>query len=262
MAEGIVIHVSVGYYAIGTKVQFVTMTSPPSETELIFGHDLTQRMERLDNLVHLIRLCGVISWMETQLPNRANPEFDPFLLEDGTQMIIGAVVQKQFMRPRREVIHCVTHLVDIYNVLAQKQVPNVDTLVEFNVDVNHPYVVTEPVGIDQFPESGTELFNAAVCVLEALQVMHAGPSPVYHRDIRKPNIIKRPDGDGWFLIDWSDASLGPTTGVTHMSREEHSPKVREDNHGGEVDVWGVGYYLKTMAYKALDRAAVKEMGKK
>lgn len=47
-----------------------------------------------------------------------------------------------------------------------------------------------------------------------------------------------------------------------MSREEHSPKVREDNHGGEVDVWGVGYYLKTMAYKALDRAAVKEMGKK
>lgn len=85
-------------------------------------------------------------------------------------MIIGAVVQKQFMRPRREVIHCVTHLVDIYNVLAQKQVPNVDTLVEFNVDVNHPYVVTEPVGIDQFPESGTELFNAAVCVLEALQV--------------------------------------------------------------------------------------------
>lgn len=92
--------------------------------------------------------------------------------------------------------------------------------------------------------------------------MHAGPSPVYHRDIRKPNIIKRPDGDGWFLIDWSDASLGPTTGVTHMSREEHSPKVREDNHGGEVDVWGVGYYLKTMAYKALDRAAVKEMGKK
>jgi hypothetical protein len=35
-----------------------------------------------------------------------------------------------------------------------------------------------------------------------------------------------------------------------MSREEHSPRVREDNHGGEVDIWGVGYYLKRLASRS------------
>jgi hypothetical protein len=50
--------------------------------------------------------------------------------------------------------------------------------------------------------------------------MHSGPNPVYHRDIREPNIIKRFDGPGWFLIDWSDASTAPTRAVTHLKWAE------------------------------------------
>jgi hypothetical protein len=80
--------------------------------------------------------------------------------------------------------------------------------------------------------------------------MHSEPHPVYHRDIREPNILKRYGRDEWFLIDWSDASTTPTKGVDHMSKREHSPRVRVDNHGGEVDVWGVGYYLKRLASRS------------
>ena len=76
--------------------------------------------------------------------------------------------------------------------------------------------------------------------------MHANP-PVYHRDIREPNIMKTLNGDGWFLIDWSDASRAPTRGVTHLKESEHSPRVREDNHGAEVDTWSTGKYMEGLA---------------
>jgi hypothetical protein len=77
--------------------------------------------------------------------------------------------------------------------------------------------------------------------------MHSSPHPVYHRDIRGPNVIKRPDGKGWFLIDWSNASMTPTRGVTHLKESEHSERVRQDNHGAEVDIWGIAQYMITLA---------------
>jgi hypothetical protein len=87
--------------------------------------------------------------------------------------------------------------------------------------------------------------------------MHADP-PVYHRDIRAPNIIRRFDGQGWFLIDWSDASTTPTRGVTHLKKSEHSPWVRQDNHGPEVDIWGIGKYMDDLASRVMCRIAKPE----
>jgi hypothetical protein len=97
-----------------------------------------------------------------------------------------------------------------------------------------------------------------------VQVMHSGPSPVYHRDIRQQNILKKRDIDDWFLIDWSDASTTPTCGVTHLTESEHSLRVREDNHGAEVDIWGVGNYLEGLVSRnrCEDAYNVKEMAKR
>jgi hypothetical protein len=77
-----------------------------------------------------------------------------------------------------------------------------------------------------------------------MKVMHAKPNPVYHRDIRVPNVLKMHGEEKWFLIDWSEASTSPTKASKIMLKESHSPRVFKDNHGGEVDVWGVGRYLR------------------
>jgi len=77
--------------------------------------------------------------------------------------------------------------------------------------------------------------------------MHAGPEPVFHRDIRKPNIIKCIDSSEWFLIDFSEASKAPTSKVEHLAAASHSPMIRFDNHGAEVDIWGVAYYMSELA---------------
>jgi serine/threonine protein kinase len=94
--------------------------------------------------------------------------------------------------------------------------------------------------------------------------MHSEPFPVYHRDIRRPNILRRRDNDKWFLIDWSDASTTPTHAALHLSKEGHSPRVHEDNHGAEVDIWGIGYYLKELASRSrpADAYGLEQIGKR
>ena len=76
--------------------------------------------------------------------------------------------------------------------------------------------------------------------------------------------IKKFDGQGWFLIDWSDASTIPTLGVRHLTELEHSPHVREDNHGPEVDIWGIGAYMEELAsgYQCAKPWAVQQMAQR
>jgi len=42
----------------------------------------------------------------------------------------------------------------------------------------------------------------------------------------------------------------PTKAQSSFSREIHSPDVFQDGHGAEVDIWGIGYLIKTC--EALD----------
>ena len=88
--------------------------------------------------------------------------------------------------------------------------------------------------------------------------MHAEPS-VYHRDIRRENIIKRIDSDDWFLIDFADACKVPTKAANHLNRENHSPHIRQDGHGAEVDIWGVAHYMCQLLRVVNNRQYVEQM---
>jgi hypothetical protein len=71
--------------------------------------------------------------------------------------------------------------------------------------------------------------------------MHAEPSPLFHRDIRWPNVIRNAaTRTQWFLIDWDDASTYPTIAAMHLDPKSHPPMVFMNNHGAEVDIWAAG----------------------
>jgi hypothetical protein len=79
-------------------------------------------------------------------------------------------------------------------------------------------------------------------------MMHKEPDPIFHRDIRWPNVIKRTDDSSkWFLIDWEDAESPPTRPATRLDRKSHSPAVHEPNHGPEVDMWAVGTLIQEIS---------------
>jgi len=132
----------------------------------------------------------------------------------------------------------------------------------FARSVGHPQhgtvAILQPKGVNHPPSSCQEVQQAVLCILETLVVhldilclnstnvytwyiLHSRPNPLFHRDIHWPNIILSPgDSTRWFLVDWDDATMSPTHAVTHLSPDSHSPAVFEDNHGAEVDIWGVG----------------------
>ena len=81
------------------------------------------------------------------------------------------------------------------------------------------------------------------------QVAHSEPNPVYHRDIRPQNIVKKSNEDDWFLIDWTDAETPGMRSPHNVQFDptNHDPRVCDPGHGGEVDIWGVGYCLIRLA---------------
>lgn len=71
------------------------------------------------------------------------------------------------------------------------------------------------------------------------------PNPIYHRDIRWLNVVRSAeDSSKWFLIDLEDSASPPTLAATHLDELSHCPSVFQNNHGSEVDVWGVGMLIK------------------
>lgn len=80
------------------------------------------------------------------------------------------------------------------------------------------------------------------------KVAHEEPNPVFHRDIRWNNVLREiQDPTRWFLIDWEDSSVAPTKAAPHFNSMNHSPGVFADNHGAEVDIWGVGFLISSCA---------------
>jgi len=53
------------------------------------------------------------------------------------------------------------------------------------------------------------------------------------------------DKSKWFLIDWEDAAVPPTKARPMFSKSDHSPAIFSDGHGAEVDIWAIGYLIKT-----------------
>ena len=52
---------------------YVAITLPPSRTEPLFSHDLSFKAGRVANLVHLIRLSGVVAWLGQKLDAHDRP---------------------------------------------------------------------------------------------------------------------------------------------------------------------------------------------
>jgi hypothetical protein len=74
--------------------------------------------------------------------------------------------------------------------------------------------------------------------------MHKGPTQIFHQDIRWPNVVKCAHHPRkWILIDWEDAATPPTLAAKHLDKHCHSPAVFKDDHGPEVDIWGVGMLI-------------------
>ncbi|KAE8996052.1 hypothetical protein PR002_g19434 [Phytophthora rubi] len=137
----------------------------------------------------------------------------------------------------------IRNLQELHRQMKTHSVPNVVELKKTNMKEKH--VKLAPVGHFSPPENVHQLLTALRDILEALVALHA--INLMHRDLRWENVLKYAgEGDKWFLIDFDDGALSPATTIYHLNPESHAPEIlSSSSHTVKVDIWSVGFLLKT-----------------
>ncbi|GES82650.1 crinkler (CRN) family protein [Rhizophagus clarus] len=235
-----------GYYTHGPQVTLVAICRPVEGYALPDVVDIVQsnlkfRSERVRHLLRIINLSCIINALQPVIGRRGIPEFRSVYRNGRMIEIRGTGVKKTYLFENIQTR--VQKLVNLYEKLVRKEVPNIDHLDCYNKESGSVHL--SPKGLQVVPSNQQELFEAITCVLEAIVVLHDGNDPIYHRDIRWDNIIRRYDDPSkWFLIDWDDATEYPSRPAMHLTTEEHAPEVFTRNHRDEVDIWSVGKLIK------------------
>ncbi|KAL3658393.1 hypothetical protein V7S43_016529 [Phytophthora oleae] len=136
----------------------------------------------------------------------------------------------------------IRNLRELHRQMKEHSVPNVVELKKTNMKKKH--VVLAPIGRLSPPENVHQLLAALRDILKALVALHA--INLMHRDLRWDNVLKcTGEGDKWFLIDFDEGASSPAAKVNHLKAESHAPEILSSSHSVKVDIWGVGFLLRT-----------------
>lgn len=229
------------YYCVGTSMTLTAITAPapgkkPGRHDII-TIDLHSRANRIANVRHLINLSPLLPLLANLVPSGVS-DLQEVQRPNSTITFYPTQVVKSYQC--KDAVNRVKHLKEIYNILEKHSIPNTDKLVH-----------STKTSVFFEPRDERELWQCLVCILNALTALHK--IPLYHRDIRWPNVLRKIDDESkWFLIDFEDAATPPTAARISFTKEEHSPAIFQDDHGSEVDIWGVGYLIQKCAIAHTD----------
>ncbi|KAG1695984.1 Crinkler effector protein 8 [Phytophthora capsici] len=209
-------------------------------THLIGGFNLQQSSERFRLVLALLNLCLLFPEIVRNCPASAKIDFLD-IHRDGVEVRLSPTFVDKCFHTEEEY----RRVKLIYESLKPFDVPRADAVV--TTDSDQFSLTLMPRGIEMKPSSLSELFVALRNVLEALVVLHR--NGWMHRDIRWSNVIKQINHVEWFLIDFADAAQSPQNYPSggHLTEDEHAPEifVIGGSHTTTVDVWAVGYLVKT-----------------
>ncbi|CAI2187070.1 5696_t:CDS:2, partial [Funneliformis geosporum] len=241
-----------------TTVTFVAICQPSSDSNKpqiinIVSSNLRYRKERIINLRRMFNLALLLDPFKEIIGWRDTPELLLIQKDNHIITVNPTNVKKVFIGLSSQIQ--IERLKVIYEKLKRKNVLNVDHIVAVSLpDITEPYLYFEPRGMCVYPKIEKEVIEAVLCVLEAHMSMYVSDL-IFHRDIRWSNVIQKANGNKWFLIDFDDAVSLPTLAAIHLAKDNYASEVFHDNHGGEVDVWSVGYLIDYAARLSIGLSA-------
>ncbi|RQM17166.1 hypothetical protein DD237_002525 [Peronospora effusa] len=237
-----------GYAAVGLQVRLVAirrdeMTERDAKVEIIETYDLDDLSSRLLFFLALLNLSTLFRPVVNLIPSLDVREYGTMKRGNGVQISFAEnCVVKTFPSdmPSDSIIQ---NLKDLHGRMKEHSVPNVVQLMTGNMKKRH--VTLSPVGRLAVPENAHQLLTALRDILKALVALHA--INIMHRDLRWENVLKyQGEDDKWFLIDFDDGALSPAANVEHLKAESHAPETLScSTHTVKVDIWSVGYLIKT-----------------
>ncbi|CAI5709419.1 unnamed protein product [Peronospora farinosa] len=251
-----------GYAAVGLKVCLVIirkdeMTERGAKVETIETYDLSDLHSRLQFFLAMLNLLTLFRPVLKLIEPLGIPEYGNIIAGNGVKISLAedCVVKTYGFDPIDTFGRfgpfdpygitsgsVIWNLRKVHHLMKKGSVPNVVELRKTSMKKKH--VILSPLGRPVAPKNVHQLLTALRDILKALVAMHA--IKIMHRDLRWPNVLKYQDkGDKWFLIDFDDAALSPASKVNHLRAETHAPEVLLSSHTVKVDIWSVGYLLRT-----------------
>ncbi|KAG1698471.1 hypothetical protein DVH05_015013 [Phytophthora capsici] len=240
-----------GYAAVAQDVCLVTIreseTNAPGEkrrakVEIIERYNLRDLRGRLSIFLALLNLSTLFRPVVGRIRPLGIAEYKTIIRPNGVKIAFGencVVKTYPLTMPSDKII---SDLRDLHWQMKENAVPNVVELKSTNMRKRS--VELAPVGRQLPLENVHQLLMAMRDILRALVALHT--IGLMHRDLRWENVLRYPDEDKWFLIDFDEGASSPAVKVDHLKAETHAPEILSSStHTTMVDIWSVGYLLET-----------------
>ncbi|KAG6942026.1 hypothetical protein JG687_00019298 [Phytophthora cactorum] len=225
------------------------MTERGAKVEIIDMYDLGDLNGRLSFLLAVLNLSTLFRPVVDLIQPLDIPEYGTIERVNGVQIAFAEDCVVKTYPQSMPSDNIIRNLRDLHRRMQRHSVPNVVVLKNTNMKKKH--VKLAPIGLLSPPENTQQLLMALRDILKALVALHA--INLMHRDLRWENVLKYPEeGDKWFLIDFDEGASSPAAKVTHLKAESHAPEIlSSSSHTVKVDIWSVGYLLKTSPFQDL-----------
>ncbi|XP_011629107.1 uncharacterized protein LOC18424474 [Amborella trichopoda] len=235
-----------GYHAVGYTVTFCAFSRVQdriARTDLV-SIDLSNPAERLRALVACWRVAGILALLAdacgTSSSTSVYSDFERVDRGNGKVVELTPNRVKKYFTSRR----WWASVREVYNLL-DRQLPHAEYMVDSSE--RELAVIFEPRGHSVRPSNGKQLMEALACVAKALVALH--DLSFMHRSLGWESVVKRADGDEWFVVYLDEAAAAPQM-YRHgeVGSTGRAPEMGCGAHGVKVDIWGFGNLLRTCGF--------------
>ncbi|XP_028768569.1 uncharacterized protein LOC114726172 [Neltuma alba] len=242
-----------GYYAVGHVVTFCALSRSQdriTRTDL-YTLDLSSPTERIKALVPCYRIGLLLPLLAERCFHMnscgnyklfAYSDFERVDLGNGNLIEMTPITCTRIFQSKRKWVA----VKEIYEILDHR-IPHAEFI--FRSCEKDLSLVFKPRGCKMKPENCEQLVEALKYVTKALVALH--DLSFMHRDLGWDKVMRRCDRENeWFVCGFDEAVGAPQlypymVAGGEAARGRHAPEMGRGLHTVKVDVWGVGYLIKT-----------------
>ncbi|CAN8302237.1 unnamed protein product [Cochlearia groenlandica] len=258
-----------GYHAIGYTVTFCALSRMSRNrvtcTDL-YTFDVSSPSDRVKALVPCYRLATLLPLLADHCTSTRSSlcynDFERIERVDYVNEVTPNTVTKYYNSKRKW-----NGVKGIYDFLDQR-VPHAEHLDRSSEkDLSLSF---KPRGVKVKPLNVDQLIESLMCVTRALVALH--DLSFMHRDMGWENVMRNAETETnssdveWFVCGFGEAAESPQLNPHRHEEEEeergrHAPEMERGLHGVKVDVWGVGYMIKTCGLSNVPKMLIELQGK-